>query len=75
MTALHFAVKGGYSNFVQLLLNNRADPNIKDKKGNSPLDLALAQVTNNEAFKTIVDLLVDSKSIHLQQRQINHYKK
>jgi ankyrin repeat protein len=67
LTALHFAVKGGCSNFVQLLLNNRVDSNIKDKKGKSPLDLALAHETNNEAFKTIVDLLVESKSIHLQK--------
>ena len=36
-TALHVAVKSGYTDSVSLLLKHGADPNVPDKRGQSPL--------------------------------------
>ncbi|GAB1601555.1 ankyrin repeat domain-containing protein 46-like [Argonauta hians] len=36
-TALHLASIRGYSEIMELLLNHGADPNIKDRNGNTPL--------------------------------------
>eukprot|EP01064_Diplonema_japonicum_P023287 TRINITY_DN33720_c0_g1_i1.p1 TRINITY_DN33720_c0_g1~~TRINITY_DN33720_c0_g1_i1.p1 ORF type:complete len:483 (+),score=137.17 TRINITY_DN33720_c0_g1_i1:52-1449(+) len=39
-TPLHYAVKGGQTAIVELLLDNKADPNLKDRNGDAPLHLA-----------------------------------
>ena len=39
-TPLHYAIKLKNKNIIQLLLNDRGDLNIKNKKGISPYDLA-----------------------------------
>ncbi|CAI9731786.1 repeat domain-containing 46-like [Octopus vulgaris] len=36
-TALHLAAIRGYSEIIELLLNHGANPNIKDRNGNTPL--------------------------------------
>jgi len=63
-TALHWAVKGGYHELVQLLLN-KASPNIKDKSGKTPLDLAYERLTQdpeNENLQTVTGLLLSVKA-------------
>lgn len=39
-TALHWAVKGGYTNAVSYLLSKGADPKLEDNENRTPLDLA-----------------------------------
>ncbi|APR97793.1 ankyrin repeat domain-containing protein [Wolbachia endosymbiont of Folsomia candida] len=60
-TLLHWAAKDGYQELVQLLLDKQANPNIKDKNGKTPLDIAqekLAQDPENENLQTITGLLL-----------------
>jgi pectate lyase len=39
-TALHYAVKGGYKEIAELLIENDADVNVKDRQGKTALDYA-----------------------------------
>ena len=39
-TALHFASKWGYSGIVELLLENGADPQTRNRRGQTPMTLA-----------------------------------
>jgi ankyrin repeat protein len=40
--ALHAAVEPGHAEMVEWLLANGADPNVRDWRGKTPLDTALA---------------------------------
>jgi len=51
-TPLHYAVHWGYPGVVQLLLSCGADPHVKDRDGQTPLDIAL-----HKHDQEIVDLL------------------
>jgi len=44
LTALHFACVNGHTNCVSLLLARRADPNVSDNHGNTPLHKAISSV-------------------------------
>ncbi|KAF3363139.1 hypothetical protein PHSC3_000325 [Chlamydiales bacterium STE3] len=46
-TALHIAAKDGTSGIVELLIEHGANPNIKDNDGLTPLDLLLADESDN----------------------------
>ena len=45
---LHAAVKNGHPSLIVLLINEGADPNLKDYSGTTPLNLA-CKITNNRA--------------------------
>lgn len=71
-TALHVAAFGGndYMSEVEILLENGADPNIKDAKGRTPLDLAkiaLSNYPNNERVKHGFNLLRSRTKSKLQE--------
>lgn len=51
-TALHMAVKQGDVEVVKTLLQHGADPNLKNARGESPLDIA-----KEHGHDTIVPLL------------------
>lgn len=55
-TALHEASAAGYAELVSFLLENGADPTVKDKKGETPLFRA-ARNGHNEVMKVYVEKL------------------
>ncbi len=66
MTPLHLAAQSGSPEIVELLLTNKAEVNVRDKAGQTPLDLAkykassTAQTTDGpsrETFEQIITLL------------------
>jgi hypothetical protein len=72
-TALHVAAFGGndYMSEVEILLENGADPNIKDAKGRTPLDLAkiaLSNYPNNERVKHGFTLLKNKTKSNMQSQ-------
>jgi ankyrin repeat protein len=54
---LHAAAKSGHQQCVVLLLQLQSDPSLKDKDGNSPLDLA-AENGHMEITRTLLLLLL-----------------
>ncbi|XP_049289673.1 poly [ADP-ribose] polymerase tankyrase-1 [Anopheles funestus] len=66
-SALHIACSRGYRDVVQVLLENNANPNIRDKNLNTPLHLA-ASTENVEVVQLLLDygtnvLLRDSNDL------------
>ncbi|XP_074321282.1 zinc finger CCCH domain-containing protein 24-like [Silene latifolia] len=59
-TALHCAACGGSLNAVKLLLENSADVNLVDSKGNRPYDVMAVSRSHPEARVSLEELLVDS---------------
>jgi ankyrin repeat protein/ketosteroid isomerase-like protein/L-ascorbate metabolism protein UlaG (beta-lactamase superfamily) len=53
-TPLHIAASRGYGDIVLLVLSLKADPAIKDKNGNTPIDLAV-RYGNITSMKTLSD--------------------
>ncbi len=52
-TALHIAASHGHQEIAQLLLNNNANPSLKDSQGRTPRDI----VGNVEGKKAIIEML------------------
>jgi len=71
-TALFYAIKLKDMYAINLLMNNQADPNIKNKEGVSPLDAAneINDETINEILKTPVPI-ENVKKIHGILKKIN----
>jgi len=65
-TALHFAADRGHQSAVEFLLTSKANPNVVDPNGNTPLHAACESML--PSFET-VDLLLKSKA---QLRQNNN---
>jgi ankyrin repeat protein len=55
-TALHVAVQTGQLAVIKMLLDKGADPNVKNHKGFTPLELALLQWENDEAIELLTPL-------------------
>ncbi|WP_353278126.1 ankyrin repeat domain-containing protein [Wolbachia endosymbiont (group B) of Longitarsus flavicornis] len=58
-TALHIAALRGHKEIVQLLLNNNADPSLKDSRGRTPRDI----VGDVEGKKAIIGMLEAASSL------------
>ena len=54
-TPLHLAVRRNDADVVEVLLSNKADPNIKERWGNTTL-----HISTNAGFTAISKLLIDS---------------
>ncbi|MEM7173702.1 MAG: ankyrin repeat domain-containing protein [Bacteroidota bacterium] len=69
---MYFAWKG-YTNIVQRLLQNRANPNATDNKGATPLHYA-AQCKNPENRKALINLLLENgANPQLKNNQQNNF--
>ncbi len=62
-TPLHKAVRYKQLQAAQFLLKHGASPHARDAKGNTPLDVALAQRNDTKSHE-LVDLLMEHLSIH-----------
>jgi len=72
LTVLHLAVAWGKSDFVDILLDNKADPTIADTgdEGNTPLHLCAFSRTRISDRKKIAHSLLDRKaSIDCENRK------
>ncbi|WP_353274160.1 ankyrin repeat domain-containing protein [Wolbachia endosymbiont (group A) of Ennomos erosarius] len=58
-TALHIAASHGHQEIVQLLLNNNANPSLKDSQGRTPRDI----VGDVEGKKAIIEMLEVASSL------------
>ena len=61
-SALHLAAKHGRDDYILQLMYNKADPNLQDMWGHTPLHVSIGAATDR-AFK--VSLTVDNKTINL----------
>jgi len=68
-TALSFATNFGNVKIVELLLTNGANPLLKDKFGNNPIDYAIIQ-ENEDCYKLLVSV---ANSMLAPVKQIDHY--
>ena len=65
MTSLHIGVQARHFEICEVLLKKGANPNIKDEKGRTPLDIAIAERKNHEGdirrqgeYDKIIELLI-----------------
>jgi ankyrin repeat protein len=70
-TALHLAVQTGQLDLIKMLLGKGADPNVKNHKGFTPLELALLQWGNDEVIELLAPL-TNLKKIDEQGLSILH---
>ena len=64
-TPLHVAVKEKNGGFITLLLDNKADSNVTDLEGNTPLDLAAKKL-----YETTVNLDPEGYTLALKDEQV-----
>ena len=67
-TALHYAVQRGDVDCVNLLLENGADPTIKNDLGKTPVDYCDAYPELRGALKRVIEQRKEGKSITLHRR-------
>ncbi|MGL5028716.1 MAG: ankyrin repeat domain-containing protein [Wolbachia pipientis] len=63
-TALHIAALHGHQEIVQLLLNNNANPSLKDSQGRTPRDI----VGDVEGKKAIIKMLEEGEQRYAEAR-------
>ncbi|MBA8769761.1 hypothetical protein HCR16_01015 [Wolbachia pipientis] len=64
LTALHIAALHGHQEIVQLLLNNNANPSLKDSQGRTPRDI----VGDVEGKKAIIKMLEEGEQRYVEAR-------
>ncbi|XP_053572266.1 ankyrin-3 [Bombina bombina] len=63
---LHEAVLGANTNAVKFLINNRANPNLQDQEGNTPLHIAVLKIPTHVAVQICQALLDGGAATNLQ---------
>lgn len=67
-SALHLAACRGYTNIIAILLQKKANPNVKDSLGNTPLHLAVISACSKKYIDVVRILLNYKASVHSTDR-------